>query len=483
VTHDEGVYMRRAMHVLNDLGPQDPASRYDHGQGPVTSYDHPYFGQLFLAGVLGIIGYPNLIHPSIGDAHSIEMLYFFPRILMGILAIVDTFLVYKIAEVRYNKTSALIASILFAVMPLSWILRRILLDSILLPFLLSSILFAIYAKDPKRSNNKKSLLILFSGIFLGLAIFTKAPAFTMIPLVAFLLFRNNNHNNTNLKDLGLWLAPTILIPLIWPAYSISVGQFDEWWTGILYQATERHVQGKSLLDAANIFFQIDPILLMLGAAGLVFAAIKKDLLILLWAIPYIVLLYLIGWVVHFHWIPILPIFCIATAVLIADLTNKINKKKAQILAFMIVSVIAIFGIVYTFTLIVINASSSQIKAAAFASQNGSSNDNITILSSPIYSWIFKYVFHKEHVFLHIRDSSQSIQTKKILLIVDDVYRYILSKREPEDETQIERLQTIYNHTKVIATFNANIKYINIDKYPFTSLKESGASIVEIRANY
>ena len=53
---DEATYMGRTMRLLDGLGPQDPASRYDH----------PYFGQLFLASVLGIIGYPGslVVHPS-----------------------------------------------------------------------------------------------------------------------------------------------------------------------------------------------------------------------------------------------------------------------------------------------------------------------------------------------------------------------------------------------------------------------------------
>ena len=42
-----------------------------------------------------------------------------------------------------------------------------------------------------RSNPKyvRTLLIL-SGISLGLAIFTKIPAFTMVPLVAYLIYQN-----------------------------------------------------------------------------------------------------------------------------------------------------------------------------------------------------------------------------------------------------------------------------------------------------
>ena len=159
---DEGTYMRRAMNVLESQGAQEPKPTIGR------NYDHPFFGQLFLAAALKIIGYPySLLHPSTTTTttntseeavHSIEMLYLVPRVLMGLLAVVDTFLIYKIAEVRYNNNRkvAFIASILFAVMPVSWFTRRIYLDSIQLPFILLSILFAMYYAKKRKNNNKSS---------------------------------------------------------------------------------------------------------------------------------------------------------------------------------------------------------------------------------------------------------------------------------------------------------------------------------------
>ena len=84
-------------------------------------------------------------------------------------------------------------------MPLIWLLRRILSDSILLPFLLLSVLFGITFKNKdtkiydnldykigleKNHGNKILLSISPSGIFLGFDIFTKISAFAMIPQVA-----------------------------------------------------------------------------------------------------------------------------------------------------------------------------------------------------------------------------------------------------------------------------------------------------------
>ena len=67
------------MLVLDGSGPQESAN-----SGYPRTYDHPYFGQLFLAGLLGAVGYPNSLHPT-PDVQSIEMLHLVPRVIMGIL--------------------------------------------------------------------------------------------------------------------------------------------------------------------------------------------------------------------------------------------------------------------------------------------------------------------------------------------------------------------------------------------------------------
>jgi 4-amino-4-deoxy-L-arabinose transferase-like glycosyltransferase len=427
---------------------------------------------------------------------------------MGIFTVVDTFLLYKISERRYNRNIAFIASILFAVMPITWITRRILLDSILLPVLLSSILFAVYYyrdtkssssninnTDKNNSNKEKNIpSILLSGIFLGLAIFTKIPAFAMIPVIGFVVYRNNNNDkkelrnhvlklsyNRNLKTLGLWFIPVILIPLLWPAYSMSLGQFNYWLGGVLYQGTERHVRDKTLLDAVNIFFQTDPVLLVLGTFGFIYAAMKRDFFLLLWTIPYIVFLHFIGYVQYFYWIPVLPAFSIAAARLIVDLPNKSSKKRIQkILPFIIISSIGIFGLVSTTMLITKNVS-SQFQAAAFVARyladSSAGSKDTTIVSSPVYSWIFNYVYNKTAYgfsdFMDLR--FLPIKTEKILLISD---QHFIS-----DLRSSKQLQTIYSNTTTIAVFRGGVINFNNYKYPYASMNLNyEGSEVEVRVD-
>ena len=45
-------------------------------------------------------------------------------LVMGLLAVIDTLIIYKIAERRFDRPVALVASCLFAVMPATLILDR-----------------------------------------------------------------------------------------------------------------------------------------------------------------------------------------------------------------------------------------------------------------------------------------------------------------------------------------------------------------------
>src|SRR5919106_5843012 len=271
----EGQYMQRAMSVLDGLKLEESK---DINPRP---YDHPFFAQTFLAGILAVIGYPELFIMNMASTDAdktVQVLYFVPRILMGLLAVADTFLVYKIAERCYNKNIAFIAAVLFALTPTTWILRKILLESILLPFLLLSVLFALYSKydysklssvNTTILNNVKKqdlILITISGIFLGLSILTKVPALTMIPLVGYLICirksgrADKENHKVEVRKLGVWLIPVILVPLIWPIYSVLTNNFDLWLRDLSWNTAREHVTnntavGNSLVNSLTYIFQ------------------------------------------------------------------------------------------------------------------------------------------------------------------------------------------------------------------------------------
>lgn len=507
---DEGHYMRRALQVLNGLGPQESLEVYDY------PYDHPYFGQIILAILLKIVGYPDSAYSSsLSDSYmphemisAIERLHLVPRVLMGLLAIFDTFLVYKIAERRYNRKTAFISSIIFAVMPITWPLRMIVLESLLLPFLLSSLLFAVYLRHSKqkeghkienilRANRKVLAFVLISGVFLGLAIFTKVSIASIAPAIGYVIYANTRR----LRLFFLWLVPVLAIPLIWPAYAFSIDQFNPWLEGVVYQADR---EDTTFLDFLKKIFNIDPIFLILGFAAVIFADIKRDYLILLWTISYLLFIAFFGANArHFHFIVLTPILSIASAKLIIYISDKIssryNSNRIRTVSLgVIASFILVFGFISTLSVITINLNSTyfELYAAivkylpqADAQEKSNNIEKVTMLGHDNirnYVWIPKYIMGKDHYSKDVhppRFLREPIKTDDILLVVDRKLGRDILDQSKNGRDMIE-IRTIYENSYIVAEFKQRWPY-DRNIYPYTSLRENFGigNTVHLMTNY
>lgn len=493
---DENTYIFHALEVQEGKGVLPRGAPH---------YDHPYFGRIFLASVLDFLGYPDIVQPSPGKIESIEMLHLVPRILMGVLAVVDTFLVYKIAERRYNSTVAVIASILFAVMPSSWLLERILLDNFLVPFLLSSILFAVSIPKSELNNGlhdrRQVVLVLISGIFLGLAVFTKIPAFTFIPIAGFLVFSNTSRS---FRLLGLWLGTVIIIPSLWVLLAASAGQFDSWLAGIAEQATGR--EDKPLVGSLQSFFRIDPVLLSVGALAVVMLLLKKDIVPLLWVLPYLAFFYFLSFSDIVHMVMLLPPFCIGFARLLDEgakyLISRLSLTKLQrLLPYIMLSPFAIFALLSMSILLVLDINSNYFLAYNYTVEYLSSQEEQNASSNPIaiigrywtksFLWIPQLVFDKD--FLFIRDdsatfhrlSTQQILDYDVLLIADNRIMALASGRDNlnSDDLVSLKLKTVYDSTEVLRAIEDKGPRYDRDVYPYTSLNfNRGIGEIEIRSN-
>jgi len=506
---DEGHYLRKA--ISTEIG---------QGLQPQDRYRAPYFGQIFLAGIFSIIGFPNV--ETFGEKNPVEQLYLVPRVIMGVLAVFDTFLLYRITEYRYGRNVAIIASILFAVMPFTWMIRRIFLETIQLPFILTSILLILnlgrghqlQSSAPSQSQLKPQidmeqpsqlqknqqhqqqleqtqkqayqseytkLTLIISGIFLGLAIFTKIPAFTMIPLGIIMVYMVTRKK----KYVLVWLIPVLLVPMLWPIHATLSGDMNDWIDGVRYQVS----RDRPLINTINTFFQIDPVLFILGMGGLVYAVIKKDYFLLLWTIPIFVFLQAIGYVSSFHLILLLPPFCIAGATMIEKIGNNIaNVRLKNMLPYIRIAVIGIFGICSITMLITLNMNSTYYQALAFVLSNlpdSNSNatsispaDKVTLIGNPQYFWIPEFVFNKTFDAKNFY-SKTPFKTDKYMMIIDSGFVRILNADNSS------RLNLAYNATHNLARFEQNITGgTDINKYPFTNLRLSPETrFIELRANY
>jgi hypothetical protein len=437
--------MRRAVNLLDTGNPQE---------GNV--YDHPYFGQIAIASVLAITNYSDI--KSDTNPESLQSLYWIPRIFMGVLAILDTFLIYKIVQIRYGGIASFLSASLFAVLPFTWIFKRILLDSIVVPLVLGAILLAIYSTKTKQ----KRVLIIFSGCLLGLAVFTKIPAFTMIFVVAWLIYTDRK----KISDILLLLIPFALIPLIWPVNAIILDQFDLWQKGVLWQAQRTN----SVLDIFGFLAVIDPMMFVLGLSGIIIAALRKDKFLLLWFIPFIVFLSVVGYKQYFHWMIVVPAMCIAAGILLESI-HKWNIIKKTTYAW-IISAVLIFGFVSTTLLIINDVSINQFQALSYVLENY--DDRVTILTSPVYSWILYEVFERENT---PKDYSFILfyppDTEKTVIMVDEHYRIDLA-RGPQLQNAIDRSTTVKTFDGIITKFDSKI-------YPYTNMQANGeATQIQIR---
>ncbi len=485
--YDESIYIRNAVLLLDD-GILQP-----HG-----FYNHPFFGWIVMAGFLEATGYRELIDtlPS-ADPSSLTAIYSVPRILMGMLAVLDTFLIYKIAERRFGWRTGMVASALFAVMPMSWFLRMVLLDSILLPMVLSSILLALCARD----SGRPTILVAMSGVCLGLAILTKIPAFAVIPLVLFLVYGVR-------KKLGhviLWFVPVLAIPMIWPAYAMSVGQLDHWIRGIIWQ-TGRSNGG--LHAAMWDVFRNDPVLICIGMAGIALAAAclvwrrawkgaaagksgateksrcmsglaaclegrSDSLFVVLWFAPPVLFFAAIGYVVAFHIGNLLPVLCIAAAILLMK-TERAAKRltrhatQNRMMAGIVLVVVG-FGLYTTGTAINTNASHVQFEMLSYVLENVDDKD-VTIIANNIHAWILSYIYGYDNAVSHYSASYKTEIDKVVIMIdydfaadMDNARRNLaMNPTDPvgvqmsaEDQRRWQWLIELHDETHVLAKFGGS----------------------------
>ena len=473
---DESIYLGRAVNFLNTLEVRDNS----------IGYDHPYFGQIFLAAFLGITGYQDFF--SSPGHLNYEMIFLIPRIFMGILAIADTFLIFKIAELLYNRKVGFLAAILFAVTPTTWLTRWILLDSIQLPLILLSILFAVFSfrgtREGSKNNSKNILLVLLSGTFLGLSIFTKIPAIMIVPLVGYLIFTNSKWN---FKILGLWFIPVILIPLLWPAYSISVGEFNSWLNGIIKQA---HRAPNPLYFSITEFLMRDPLLLIVGSIGIILAVVKKDLFILLAVIPFLIFMYFVNYVVLHHLMWVVVILCISASRLFVDILTFVKRYKPLLLLSLGgISLFFVFAFTSTIELVTRNETSQFFGAAALVDQyleaklitnnNNSpdSNKNIKVLGNTFFIWIQQYVFHNDNYvsFFQIPKKLE-FENQNVISIIDSRFKRELQRDDYTGITLRKMFSTF--DTKSIATFNPTLYGDKIDIL-LTNLERPNKTAIEV----
>jgi hypothetical protein len=279
-------------------------------------------------------------------------------------------------------------------------------------------------------------------------------------------------------------------------HAFTIGDWKDWVSGVLYQT---HRESRPLLNALNTFFQVDPLLFIVGFGGVAYSVLKRDYFIMLWIFPILIFLQMIGYVSSFHLISLLPPLCIAGGRLIMEIGNESLKGKIRsALPLIRIAAIGLFGLISLSMLISIDMNSSYYKALAFVVQklpneqsprtmnNSSSsnanlvNEKVTLSGNPEYFWVPEFIFNKSFQGSSYY-SSTPFKTDKYIMIIDKGFMSILNG----SSRSRERLSLALNATTSLSLFDQNFTgNLDTSKYPYTSLKLSPESkYIDIRANY
>jgi hypothetical protein len=269
-----------------------------------------------------------------------------------------------------------------------------------------------------------------------------------------------------------------------------IGEFDLWVDGVLWQTSER--PSRPLIGTIETFFEMDPVLFVLSMAGLIFAAVKRDFFLLLWAIPFLIFLYAIDYVSSFHLIPLVPAFCIAASRFLVEIIGKIKfikkNKIKQTLPFAVISGIIIFGLVSTIMLITTNVNSSVYKALAVIVQKLPNKDDtnntaaITLVAAPTYFWLPRYAFDKPF-YEKSYFSGSPLESEKYIVVADRGLMQSISGTANRPPNPL--MKSLYENSQTIDTVvpDDNTKY-NVKKYPYSNMLQNPRSKeIEIRSNY
>jgi hypothetical protein len=282
-----------------------------------------------------------------------------------------------------------------------------------------------------------------------------------------------------------------LIPALWPMHALTLGDWNEWVSGVLYQ-TQR--ESRPLLNSLNTLFQVDPLLFVVGFGGTIYSIFKRDYFMMAWIFPILIFLQLIGYVSSFHLIPLLPPFCIVGGRMIMEIgNNSLNKKIGRVLPFIRISAIGLFGLISISMLISIDTNATYYQALAYVVQKlpnaqpnnvtndgPKSGDDITLSGNPEYFWVPEFIFDKSFKGSSYY-SNVPFKTDKYIMIMDRGFLNILDG----DSRSSERLGLALNDTISLSTFHHNVTgNIDTSKYPYTNLRLTPESkSIDIRANY
>ena len=328
--NDEGIYMSQAWAVLEE-GRLSPYTFW---------YDHAPLGWIVIAGWLFVTGGIETFGFSVNSG----------RVFMLVLHVCSTLLLMMATHrLTGKRIPAYLAGLLFAASPLVVFFgRRVLLDNIMVFFLLAAIVLL--------SSQRRGLASTIIAAFVfSAAILSKLTAVVFVPALLYLVW--TRAESKRVLHTGLWVAIVMLLVSVYPVFSMVKGEFVPingaevtFYDAIVFQLTR---EGGPLWDATSpirtslaVWFEIDPILIGIGALSLLILsvlAVRTRLAraaLLLLVMP-LLFLFRGGLVIEFYILAAAPFIILAYAVVVAHVLHATRSRSAAVLSVLVTMILVL----------------------------------------------------------------------------------------------------------------------------------------------
>ena len=135
--------------------------------------------------------------------------------------------------------------------------------------------------------------------------------------------------------------------------------------------------------------------------------------------------------------------------------------------------LVVFGLVITTMVITTDMTSSQIEAAALVL--AISDDGTTIVSNPVYSWLYNFILYRPNALIDYREALYSPLPTDDLVLISDPHFQANIREGPQ-------LQEVYDKTSSVRMFHGQIRNYDVSSYPYSSLSITGqGELIDVRA--
>ena len=432
-----------------------------------------------LGSILNLLEYKNDYSFYKENPLELAKLYLAGRLVSVLFGILSIVLLFIITKKYFNQSTGLLTSFIFAIVPVHVVNCHYLSTDAMMCFWVLIVFFL----SLKILESDKIVLYILSGLFVGISAATKynSSITLILPISAHIIKeidkRNFNFFRLFKINILITICSALLGFIIVNPYSII--SFSDFKNGLLFSAdvlTRPMVTPDTFPNQPTILFYITnalifgtgPLLFMLFIAGIIYSLVrldKKQLIIFIWLLVWLIILSQTNWKLLRWTIPMIPFLCILSAKLIIDILN-IAKRTYKILTIVIVIFIFVNTILYSFAYVKL-MSEKDVRdiSSEWIEKNIPANSKIGL---PVltFAWdagILQMLcwynktepFFKNITLYNLVILDESVEKLKLLkpdyIIFSDFYSYplIIENRRYHEHNKLEFLTAVINYYNLI----------------------------------